>query len=39
VLRAHRVRPDGTLRDTVVYSVIAQEWPAVEEKLVERLSR
>ncbi|MHA6626358.1 GNAT family N-acetyltransferase [Pseudonocardia sichuanensis] len=38
VLRAHRVRPDGTLRDTVVYSVITQEWPAVEEKLVERLS-
>lgn len=39
VLRAHRVRPDGTLRDTVVYSVIAQEWPAVEDKLVARLSR
>ena len=39
VLRAHRVRPDGTLRDTVVYSVITQEWPALEEMLVKRLSR
>jgi RimJ/RimL family protein N-acetyltransferase len=39
VLRAHRIRPDGTLRDTVVYSVIAPEWPAVCEKLRERLAR
>jgi RimJ/RimL family protein N-acetyltransferase len=39
VLRAHRIRPDGTLRDTVVYSVIVQEWPAVKERLVDRLSR
>jgi RimJ/RimL family protein N-acetyltransferase len=33
VLRAHRVRPDGTLRDTVVYSVTAAEWPAIEARL------
>jgi N-acetyltransferase len=39
VLRSHRVRPDGTLRDTVVYSVIASEWPAVEEGLVARINR
>lgn len=39
VLRAHRVRPDGTLRDTVVYSVTAPEWPAVRDGLAERLSR
>ena len=39
VLRAHRIRPDGTLRDTVVYSVVAEEWPAVAEKLVERINR
>jgi len=32
-LRAHRVRPDGTLRDTAVYSVTAPEWPAVREGL------
>jgi len=39
VLRAHRIRPDGSLRDTVVYSVIAAEWPAVSERLVTRLTR
>ena len=35
-LRAHRVRPDGTLRDTAVYSVTASEWPAVREGLTSR---
>ena len=39
VLRSHRIRPDGTLRDTVVYSVIAEEWPAVSARLRERLAR
>jgi RimJ/RimL family protein N-acetyltransferase len=39
VLRAHRIRPDGTLRDTVVYSITAEEWPSVAEGLVERLNR
>lgn len=38
VLRAHRVRPDGTLRDTVVYSVTAAEWRSVETGLVTRLT-
>jgi RimJ/RimL family protein N-acetyltransferase len=37
ILRAHRVRPDGSVRDTVVYSVTAAEWPAVEQGLVARL--
>lgn len=37
VLRAHRVRPDGTLRDTVTYSVTAPEWPAVRARLAGRL--
>jgi RimJ/RimL family protein N-acetyltransferase len=35
-LRAHRVRPDGTLRDTAVYSVTAPEWPSVREVLTSR---
>jgi RimJ/RimL family protein N-acetyltransferase len=39
VLRAHRVRPEGTLRDTVVYSVTAAEWRSVESGLVTRLTR
>lgn len=33
VLRAHRIRPNGTLRDTVVYSVTAAEWPSVRDGL------
>ena len=37
VLRKHMVRPDGYVRDTVMYSIIAEEWPAVRARLVERL--
>src|SRR5262249_28365642 len=29
VLRTHMIRPDGYVRDTVMYSVIAEEWPQV----------
>jgi N-acetyltransferase len=39
VLRSHRILPDGSVRDTVVYSVIRQEWPAVRTALRERLER
>ncbi len=33
VLRKHMVAADGVLRDSVYFSVIADEWPAVKEKL------
>ena len=33
VLRAHMRRPDGSMRDTVMYSVTAQEWPQVRARL------
>lgn len=39
VLRNHRLGPDGTLRDTVVYSILPHEWPAVRRGLTERLAR
>ena len=39
VLREHVMRPDGTLRDTVYFSVLAREWPAVRARLRERLER
>lgn len=39
VLRAHKRRPDGTLRDTVCYSIIASEWPDVSRWLTMRLAR
>ena len=38
VLRNHIVWEDGSLRDTVVFSVIATEWPAVRRGLTERLA-
>ena len=37
VLRAHMRHRDGTLRDTVVYSVLSSEWPALRARLSERL--
>lgn len=37
VLRSHQLWRDGTLRDTVVYSIVAAEWPAVRLGLQERL--
>jgi len=39
VLRSHRLGPDGTLRDTVVFSILPAEWPAVRLGLQERLAR
>ena len=39
ILRSHQILPDGTLRDTVVFSIIAPEWPAVKRHLVFRLEK
>lgn len=33
ILRRHRIMPDGYIRDTVVYSIIAEEWPPVKARL------
>ena len=37
-LRHHRRRPDGTVRDTAFFSVLAAEWPAVRDGLEARLA-
>lgn len=37
VLRAHMVMPNGTLRDTAVYSILANEWPTVKSILQWKL--
>ncbi len=37
-LRADRIMPDGSVRDTMVYSIIRQEWPAVKARLQSLLS-
>ena len=39
VLRAHKRHKDGSLRDTVTYSIVAAEWPAIRERLDARLSQ
>lgn len=33
VLRNHQIGPNGTLRDTVVFSIVASEWPTVKAHL------
>jgi RimJ/RimL family protein N-acetyltransferase len=39
VIRHHHARRDGTVRDTVLYSVLATEWPDVKRHLELRLAR
>jgi N-acetyltransferase len=39
LLRRHTRRADGTFRDTVVYSVLSDEWPSVLRALELRLAR
>ena len=38
ILRSHQIAPNGTLRDTVVYSIIAAEWPTVKAHLTNQLN-
>ncbi|OPZ00198.1 amino acid acetyltransferase [Bradyrhizobium sacchari] len=38
ILRSHQVAPNGTLRDTVVYSITAAEWPTVQAHLEYQLN-
>jgi RimJ/RimL family protein N-acetyltransferase len=38
ILRNHQIASNGTLRDTVVYSIIASEWPTVKAHLTYQLN-
>jgi RimJ/RimL family protein N-acetyltransferase len=38
-LRHHRLRADGTVRDSAYFSVLLREWPAVRSGLDARLAR
>jgi RimJ/RimL family protein N-acetyltransferase len=38
ILRSHQIAPNGTLRDTVVFSIIASEWPTVKAHLTYQLN-
>ena len=39
VLRNHQISPDGSYRDTVVFSILESEWPSVKQHLVYQLER
>jgi RimJ/RimL family protein N-acetyltransferase len=39
VIRGHALRRDGTIRDTVMYSLTAGEWPEVKAHLLHQLTR
>ena len=38
VIRQHKRQKDGSLRDTVAYSILDSEWPAIRDALDARLS-
>ena len=39
VIRHHHARPDGSVRDSVMYSILVGEWPDVKKHLTTRLGR
>ena len=39
VMRKHKLRPDGSWRDTVTFSMLDDEWPAARAALEEKLAR
>lgn len=39
ILRRHKPRRDGSIRDTVAYSMIREEWPTAKHRLEQALSR
>jgi N-acetyltransferase len=36
-LRNHGIRPDGSIRDSMLYSIISEEWPGVKKGLETRI--
>ena len=38
VMRNHRRHADGTVRDSVIFSILDTEWPAVRSNLLARLA-
>ena len=39
ILRSHQITKDGSIRDTVVYSIIASEWSTVQSHLLNKLKQ
>lgn len=38
IIRSHQISKDGSVRDTVIYSIIVSEWTAVKNNLEEKLA-
>jgi len=38
ILRNHMIMPDGRVRDSVIYSIIKNEWPGVKQNLLYKLA-
>jgi RimJ/RimL family protein N-acetyltransferase len=38
ILRNHMILPDGTIRHSVYYSIVAEEWPVIKKRLKKMLS-
>lgn len=38
IIRGHALRRDGTVRDTVMYSMLHSEWPRAKARLLQRLA-
>jgi N-acetyltransferase len=38
-LRNHGIRPNGSIRDTMLYYTISSEWPAVKKGLETRIEK
>lgn len=36
-LRNHSIRPDGTIRDTMMYAITSTDWPRIKPKLQSRI--
>jgi N-acetyltransferase len=39
IIRGHALRRDGTIRDTVMYSLRSGEWPEVKAQLISQLNK
>jgi len=39
VLRNHMILPDGSLRSSVIYSILSDEWPQIKTRLAEMINR
>jgi RimJ/RimL family protein N-acetyltransferase len=39
ILRAHRPAADGGIRDSAMYSILAEEWPAIKTRLLGLLAQ